>query len=343
MNARDKKAAILHEALQGARQIKFSAQEDRWEKTIMSQREIELGNLTKTFRYRSILIGCWVLNPIMMTAISLGVHAYIHQELTAAQAFTAIGVFLNLDHTLASIPELISAASNFVVSLRRLESFFDEPELINILSRPSETVIGESSKPVICLNNATISWPSEEVTYDDITDNRFILRDVNISFPLNQLTVICGRTGSGKSLLLHSMLGETELLDGKITVPRAPKERYDSRATRDNWIIPSSIAYVAQIPWIENGTVKDNILFGLPMDRRRYEQVIEACAMTKDLELLMDGDETEIGMGGINMSGGQRVSESYTHIFFQLFSAFHIVTFVDSRSLANASKISTYD
>ena len=62
-------------------------------------------------------------------------------------------------------------------------------------------------------------------------------------------------------------------------------------ATRDNWIIPSSIAFVAQIPWIENATIKENILFGLPLDEERYEKVIEACALKKDLEMLTDGGE----------------------------------------------------
>jgi ABC-type multidrug transport system fused ATPase/permease subunit len=306
MQARDKNAAIMSEALQGARQIKFSAQEDRWERVIMAQREVELKCLWKLLLYKIGLTGCWILNPLMTAAISLGVQAWLYQELTAAQAFTAIGVFLGLDHTMMRLPELVTKAIIARVSLQRLEASLDGPDLESILTEPHQTP-SETGTPVIHFDGATISWPSEE-EYDASNDERFTLRNLNISFPLNRLSIICGRTGSGKSLLLHSILGETELLGGSIVVPPAPVENYDTYATKDNWIIPNSIAYVSQIPWIENNTVQGNILFGLPMDRERYNSVIEACAMTTDLELLIDGDETEIGVGGLNLSGGQRVS-----------------------------------
>jgi len=77
-------------------------------------------------------------------------------------------------------------------------------------------------------------------------------------------------------------------------------------ANKDNWIIPSAVAFVAQIPWIENASIRDNILFGLPYNEYRYNKVIEVCALKKDLEMLTDGESTEIGANGINLSGGQR-------------------------------------
>ena len=108
--------------------------------------------------------------------------------------------------------------------------------------------------------------------------------------------------------MLSSILGECEILDGVARVPKPPPvyERYDHQATPDTWIIPSSIAFVAQIPWIENATLKDNILFGLPFDSIRYKKTLSACSLEKDLDMLSDGDMTEIGANGINLSGGQR-------------------------------------
>jgi ABC-type phosphate transport system ATPase subunit/preprotein translocase subunit SecE len=108
------------------------------------------------------------------------------------------------------------------------------------------------------------------------------------------------------------------VLSGTIQVPRAPPvhERYDHKATKDNWIIPSSIAFVGQIPWIENATMKDNILFGLPYDPIRYQKVIKACALEKDLEMLIDGEVTEIGANGINLSGGQRWRMSFARALY---------------------------
>src|SRR5947207_5604768 len=66
------------------------------------------------------------------------------------------------------------------------------------------------------------------------------------------------------------------------------------------------MAYVAQNPWIENATIKENILFGAPLDADRFQKVIRACALLPDLLMLPDGEETEIGDKGINLSGGQR-------------------------------------
>lgn len=126
-----------------------------------------------------------------------------------------------------------------------------------------------------------------------------------MQFPAKELSVISGRTGSGKSLLLAAILGEVDKLSGSVKAPRAPEQRFDQQANKSNWII-DSIAFVAQIPWIENGTIKDNILFGLPFDKDRYVRVLSACALTKDLDAFPDGELTDIGANGINLSGGQR-------------------------------------
>jgi ABC-type multidrug transport system fused ATPase/permease subunit len=67
-----------------------------------------------------------------------------------------------------------------------------------------------------------------------------------------------------------------------------------------------SIAYVAQTSWIQNGTIEENILFGLPMNRQKYNEVIRVCCLEKDLEMMEFGDQTEIGERGINLSGGQK-------------------------------------
>lgn len=67
-----------------------------------------------------------------------------------------------------------------------------------------------------------------------------------------------------------------------------------------------STAYVAQTSWIQNGTIEENILFGLPMDREKYRKVVRICCLEKDLEMMEYGDQTEIGERGINLSGGQK-------------------------------------
>nr|POE93191.1 atp-dependent bile acid permease [Quercus suber] len=121
-------------------------------------------------------------------------------------------------------------------------------------------------------------------------------------------SVIHGKTGSGKSLLLKAIIGEADVLCGEIRAPpSAPMVlRQSERATSKSWTIPSAFAYVDQVPWIENASVKSTILYGLPYHHARYQQVVHACALTDDLKMLPDGEETEIGATGINLSGGQR-------------------------------------
>ncbi|TVY82844.1 ATP-dependent bile acid permease [Lachnellula suecica] len=296
MKVRDQKMAVVTEALQGIRQIKFSALETNWHEKIGKVRNKELAEQWQVYLSDTFLLFCWITGPIALAATSLAVYAYLYGELTPAVAFTAIGVFNALEVTLAVIPELTTDLIDAWISCTRIETYLNAPEITK----------NTHNAPSISFENASIAWPSDEEKEDG--DERYVLRNVNISFPENELSVVSGKTGTGKSLLLASILGEIDLLSGKINVPCAPPthQRRDHLATKNNWIIPSSIAFVAQIPWIENASIKDNILFGLPFDEYRYKKVLEVCALRKDLDMLGDGENTEIGANGINLSGGQR-------------------------------------
>jgi len=183
------------------------------------------------------------------------------------------------------------------ISLKRIDQYLQGPEMNKIIAKGKN----------VSFEGASIAWPTEGQQQQQ-QHARFVLRDINISFPEGCLSVVAGPTGSGKSLLLSAILGECDLLKGKIYAPAAPApgERHDKRATKADWILPGAIAYVAQIPWIENATMKENILFDLPLDEERYHKVTAACALTQDFKALPDGDNTEVGANGINLSGGQR-------------------------------------
>jgi len=143
---------------------------------------------------------------------------------------------------------------------------------------------------------------------------RFELRDINIDFPVGELTVITGPTASGKTALLMALMGEmTGVSDGQSTVanthgedgpkiflPKHPSQ-YDMTTGLKN-----CISYAAQAPWLEHLTIKDNILFGSPYEEERYNEVIRCCALQPDLDVLEDGDQTEIGARGVSLSGGQK-------------------------------------
>jgi ABC-type multidrug transport system fused ATPase/permease subunit len=292
MKARDKKLETVNEALGGIRQIKFSALEEKWEKKINDTRAAELDVLWRAFKADIWLVGIWLSAPLLVNGGCLITYSYLNGYLTPSVAFTTVTLLNKLGSTLAMFPEITTMAIDCFISAKRIGKYLEASEKQVIASPASQ----------ITFQHATLTWPADEVEED-----AFKLHDLNLKFPTGHLSVISGRTGSGKSLLLAAILGEIELLSGAITVPKIPShdERNDSNANKGNWVLPNAIAYVPQIPWIENCSFKDNILFGLPYDKERYDTVIKACALEKDLEILIDGDATEIGPKGINLSGGQ--------------------------------------
>ncbi|KAM0353461.1 hypothetical protein ACHAPU_001471 [Fusarium lateritium] len=295
MKLRDEKLAVVNEALLGMRQIKFAALESRWERRILAMRERELKTLWGLFVIDTGLFGCWVVSPILLAATSLAVYAILNGKLLPSVAFVSIGIFKSLEVSLGALPELITMGVDTYVSLKRIQTYLNGPEMENTLSEG----------PEVAFKSASIAWPEDDETPDE---DRFVLRHLNIDFPNGELSVISGKTGTGKSLLLSAILGEADVLEGSVHVPKtvSPAERHDAQAHLGDWILPGSVAYVGQTPWLESASLRDNILFGLPSVEERYNQVIEVCALKKDLEILTDGDKTELGANGINLSGGQK-------------------------------------
>ncbi len=104
---------------------------------------------------------------------------------------------------------------------------------------------------------------------------------------------LIGDVGSGKSSLLYALIGEMRYYDDVANNP--PKMR-----------ISGSTALVNQKPWITNQTVKDNIVFGLPYDEKKYKECLQYSCLEPDLKVLTNGDSTMIGEKGVNLSGGQK-------------------------------------
>ncbi|KAI0132397.1 P-loop containing nucleoside triphosphate hydrolase protein [Xylariales sp. AK1849] len=297
MRVRDEKTAVVSEALYGMRQIKFSAQESQWEDKISAVRKRELVCIWKAFVNNTFLLGCFIASPIVLSAVSLAVYALETGELEPSVAFVSLGVFKALEMTLSVIPGLITNLLDAHTSVRRIEEYLQGAEISK----------GFKTTDQISFSKTWIAWPTaEDDPHAGNSNDGFVLRDVTITFPEGKLSVISGKTGSGKSLLLEAILGECDILHGSLSVPKAPVRRYDHKANKNNWIIPGAIAYVAQVPWIENTTIKENILFSLPYDHERYRGTIRACALQRDLESFIGGDNTEVGVNGVSLSGGQK-------------------------------------
>ena len=136
-------------------------------------------------------------------------------------------------------------------------------------------------EPFVSISEASCSW-----NQDSFTDT-FTLRNVTLNLYKGEILAITGPVGSGKSSLLTAILGEIPVREGTIS--------YFGK-----------VSYVPQIPWIFSGTVRENILFGLPFNEEKFQQIVNICGLTEDLAAFSNGDLTEIGQRGASLSGGQK-------------------------------------
>ncbi|RLN90226.1 hypothetical protein BBJ28_00021086 [Nothophytophthora sp. Chile5] len=141
-----------------------------------------------------------------------------------------------------------------------------------------------SSQTFSCEPSAELP-PSSLITND--SSQAFRLEGVNLEVERGSLVMIVGKVGAGKSSLISALLGEMPRTSGVLE-------------------LGGRVSYVSQETWIRNSSVRDNILFEQAFDPERYEQVLEASQLAMDLRALPNGDATEIGERGINLSGGQK-------------------------------------
>jgi len=141
----------------------------------------------------------------------------------------------------------------------------------------------ENSKyGTLALDRFSASWNTREAN---------VLHDITFNTLHNELIIVTGRVGSGKSSLLMALQGEIPRTSGTLSVK-------------------GHIAYVPQIPWIFSGTLRDNITFGRPYDENKYQRIVDVCDLQHDIQRFPKGDQSMIGQRGVMLSGGQRARVS---------------------------------
>ncbi|KAG2195149.1 hypothetical protein INT47_006598 [Mucor saturninus] len=287
MACTDKRIRLMDELLSAIRIIKFFAWEKQFRERVNNSRKEELKAVRSRLYSMMVLNNIWFLIPVMIMVAVF--YAYTREfMLTASTAFTALALFNNFKSTLDELPFITSFILQANVSLSRIEKFLQEEEIQPLTPNTA------SSTHVGFIDNASFSWNKG-------SDATAHVKNLNISFPLNKLSIVCGPTGSGKTTLLSSLLGETYCLSGSAILPR---KQYTKSSLLGGAV--SGIAYVAQTAWLQNCSIRDNILFGLDYDQERYEKILYMTALTRDLEILEFGDSTEVGEKGITLSGGQK-------------------------------------
>uniref|UniRef100_A0A4W3I1R4 Multidrug resistance-associated protein 1 n=1 Tax=Callorhinchus milii TaxID=7868 RepID=A0A4W3I1R4_CALMI len=277
MKEKDNRIKLMNEILNGIKVIKLYAWELAFKEKVMQIRRKELKVLKNAAYFSAVSTFTWICAPFLVALSSFAVYVLVneHNVLDAQKAFVSLALFNILRFPLNMLPVVISSLVQASVSLKRLRLFLSHEELDPGNVNRNDL---KGSAYSISMKNATLSWSK---------DDSPCLKDINLAILEGSLVAVVGHVGCGKSSLISALLGEMEKQEGYVAVK-------------------GTVAYVSQQAWIQNTTLKDNIIFGQDWHKGWYNRVIRSCALLPDLEMLPAGDESEIGEKGVNLSGGQK-------------------------------------
>uniref|UniRef100_A0A8C7R4B9 ATP-binding cassette, sub-family C (CFTR/MRP), member 3 n=1 Tax=Oncorhynchus mykiss TaxID=8022 RepID=A0A8C7R4B9_ONCMY len=266
MQYKDARIKLMNEILNGIKVLKLYAWESSFKEKVLEIRQKELNVLRKTAYLGALSTMAWTSAPFLV-------------------ALTTFAVYVTVDKN-----NILDAEKAFVsLSLFNILRF-----PLNMLPQVISSIVQVGSSPPLSFSYSFLSH-SLFILSVTVVNGKFTwakqdppaLHNINLMVPQGSLLAVVGHVGCGKSSLVSALLGEMEKMEGDIS-------------------IQGSVAYVPQQAWIQNATLRDNILFGKAYNEHKYRCCLDACALTQDLEVLPGGDLTEIGEKGINLSGGQR-------------------------------------
>ncbi|KAJ2927022.1 hypothetical protein H1R20_g10047, partial [Candolleomyces eurysporus] len=269
----DARVQTVSETMNVLRMIKMFGWEKKMNERIAQKREEELHYVWK----RQVVV--------------------MHRELSASIVFSSMTVFDMLRDQIHIMFYIANTAIAGKVSIDRFDDFLRNTELLDNFTTKSDgesipTQVETSEK--VGIREASFTWSNDNDGSLTPSKRKFVLKiEHELVFAPNKINLIVGPTASGKTSILMALLGEMHY------IPMSP----------DSWCnLPRSegVAYAAQESWVQNETIRENILFGSPYDEERYNKVLHQCALTRDLSLFEAGDQTEVGEKGLTLSGGQK-------------------------------------
>ncbi|CAG0914440.1 unnamed protein product, partial [Notodromas monacha] len=327
----DKRISLVGELCAHIRLVKIYAWEQYLKERINDLRKPEQKAQEKAAFLQSITMTLTGSVAILAAVVTFLAYSLAGNELDAAAVFTVFSIFGAFQFSLGILPQTVRVIAEAAVALRRLKKLilFDPPEIgaaglshdpcnaielekasfvwdtenwesvdetpVKKKNKKKKAARGRRNKKV---ENGTVNQKLEEeeqvelntsVPEDKKIKENLVLKDINLVVPRQGLVGLCGPVGCGKSSLIAAISGNL-------------REVKSENCRR----ISGRIAVVSQTPWIFNATLRENVLFGLDYDAERYERVLEACCLQRDVDSLPNGDETEIGERGVNLSGGQK-------------------------------------
>ncbi|KAI1493696.1 P-loop containing nucleoside triphosphate hydrolase protein [Biscogniauxia mediterranea] len=292
----DARVTLIHEVLAAIRSIKYFNWEERFARRITDLRDRETRRLQHYLLGRNFVTALSQSLPFLTAMISFITYALTSKNLSPAIVFSSTALFNTLRMPLTYLPLCIQAAFDSWAALLRIQEYLLREEMEEIPYKPRLAAAIE-------VRRGTFTWNS--IKPDDVKESKdddsvayslpmgknpkstFTLEDIHLFVPRGELLVVIGSVGSGKTSFLSALAGDMQKTSGSVA-----------------W--GDSYAICPQQPWIQNATVRENIIFGRPFERGWYRTVLQACSLTHDLDILSHGDATIVGERGVVLSGGQK-------------------------------------
>ncbi|KAF8199630.1 ATP-binding cassette transporter YOR1 [Pholiota molesta] len=318
----DKRAKLLQELLGGMKVIKFFAWEVPFLGRISEYRQKEMKYIRSLLLIRAANNAVAMSMPVLASVLAFITYSLTGHTLEPGVIFTSLTLFTLLRLPLMFLPVAFSSIADAANATGRLYGVF-EAELLE-----KTRTIDPNIDFALEVKGASFTWDSpppdedyskhgkkggkmmqsskakakakaiaavaEKKRTDDLDEKAkneeeriFRITDVTMHVPRGQLVAIVGSVGSGKTSLLQGLIGEMRKTAGSVT-------------------FGGSVGYCPQSAWIQNATIRENICFGRPFEEDRYWDAVRASCLEPDLEMLPNGDLTEVGEKGISLSGGQK-------------------------------------
>ncbi|XP_040207675.1 ATP-binding cassette sub-family C member 10 [Rana temporaria] len=296
---KDARVKLVTELLSGMRVVKFYTWEEHFARQLTILRRKELRSLRAIKLLDAVCVYLWAALPVLVCIITFVTYVLLGNQLTAAKVFTTLALVGMLILPLNNFPWVLNGVLEAKVSLDRIQSFLELPDQ-NMLTYYNMEAPPKGGATAVEMQNALFSWGA--AFKDDVERSKSLQISIgHLSVPKGALVAIVGKVGCGKSSLLAAITGELTRRRGTLYVSHQE----------------AGFGFVAQEPWIQFATIRDNILFGKEYNDHLYKEVVEACALTDDLSIFPSGDQTEVGENGVTLSGGQKARVSLARAVYQ--------------------------
>lgn len=284
----DNRIRTMNEVVSGIRIIKMYAWEKPFAALVTDVRRKEISKIMNSSYLRGLNMASFFTANKIILFVTFTVYVLVGNTISASRVFVAVSLYSAVRLTVTLFfPSAIEKLSETAISIRRIKKFLLLDELVRTnvpLSQEEKKEASVEIQDLICYWDKTLDAPT--------------LQNLSFAVKPGQLLAVIGPVGAGKSSLLSSVLGELPAEKGVIKVK-------------------GELTYASQQPWVFPGTIRSNILFGKELQPQRYERVLKACALKRDMELLPEGDLTVIGDRGATLSGGQKARVNLARAVYQ--------------------------